>query len=550
MANSILDNFPDLEENQTAYSIRSCFRTGDENPFTGQNRPNVTISCNGNIMLEDTPITIATHKIVLSANYQQDRFIQWRTYKWSLVSEDGSEIYYQTPIGYDNNIKAIFYGLKGSKVYNIVLIIETNDNRELSFTRSIMVNTGNVHQADWLVARSDCGGYYSDSETGDIGSNIVTIDTHGRIGTLYKCEIWPTGEQEEPIYHLVGENVGPIIHDYNVANHRWYKYVFRFSNTDYAVPIQTAWAGWTITELTPVGTYGHLLSYSADSTGVWKFKYNVSAGSQTQNLSKSSHDTLGRFPYFSFGRTNYESGSVTCLLGREMIPYDISPNKSIYVYKDGKWQWEFRHSPIRSDSSQIVRGGYTERLPNNQAGFRDLGSNEKINMLNQWKKFCASGSPKLLKDEKGNSYIVQILNTSSETQNNIYGRPEQISFEWQQIADAKNYIITSGEKEFVFEFGPNLRQYDEEQDIYPSDGISWVLTKTDGSQVAVGLTPNVAETLFYDDIKKFEVTKITGNNVYIYYTLDGESEEQKVENETWGLDLTGPISITQITYAD
>lgn len=529
-----------IEESKTPYSINSFFRTSDENPFSGAANPDIEIL---------TP-TVVGHRVDCSAKYTQDTFVQWRTYQWSLTSADGTEVYDQTPVGYDNDIKATFYGLKSGVTYKVVLTIETNDNRVFTEETTVAVPSGDLYQADWLTAEADCNGYYTDSETGDLGSNVVTINTHGRAGDLYKCEIWPTGEGEEPIYHLVGENVGPLVKDYNVANHRWYKYVFRYEDgNDYVIPIQTSWAGWTLTELAPAGKYGHLLSYTAESTGVWKFKYNVSAGSQTQNLSKASHDTLGRFPYFSFGRTNYESGSVTCLLGREMIPYNLAPNKSQYVYKDGQWTWEYVDATGLPSQSQIpyLRGGYTERLPNNQSGFRDLGSNEKINMLNQWKQFCASGNPKLLKDEKGNAYIVQILNTSSETQNNVYGRPEQISFEWHQIADTKSYVIQATEgvvDSHMFTFGANL--YDDGY----AGHITWTLIKRDNTTIDIGATPDSVNPVVYTEIKSFVATKSAGTNIKIFYTLNGRQKRQKVENETWGLDLTGPISITRITYAD
>jgi hypothetical protein len=49
-----------------------------------------------------------------------------------------------------------------------------------------------------------------------------------------------------------------------------------------------------------------------------------------------------------------------------------------------------------------TEGGYIEKMP-----FSDqLTSNQKVDMLEAWRKICYSGNPKLLKDSKGQKFLI------------------------------------------------------------------------------------------------------------------------------------------------
>lgn len=538
-----IQNVVNLEEGLTPYTINSFFRTSDENPFSGADSPRLTVKLN-NATASSSSMTIRSHDVTCVAVYAQNQFVQWKSYQWTLTSADGKEIYDQTPVGYDNEIKAHFYGLKNGSSYNIVLTIETNDNRVITETRPIYcaVSTSSGNTPDWVNVSSDCNGYYN--ENGDNGENCVTINTGGVPADIYKCEIWPSsgGGEEEPVCHLVALNC-TIAKDYAVSNHRWYKYIIHptptsAADSDVFAIIQTSWVGWTLTELVPVSqSIAHYPTYAVSAKDVWKFKYNISAGAQTHNLNKTPYNTLSKYPHFSFGATDYMSGSVTCLLGREIIPFDVSPAKAKYEFNPQTgWGW----------TSATPRGGYTEVLPNNQAGFRDLSSNEKINMLEAWKRFCYSGNPKLLKDEKGNSYIVQILNTSSETQTNIYGRPEQISFEWQQIGNARNLIAYSAETQIVgytltFAFSSGSWQLDV---------LSSVLIESpNGAQRYLNLRQQYTQDLTFYGVG--EITIVNGDEKHeeVQYQFDNaETEEQLLyENDSWSCTLTNNLTIKSIS---
>ena len=287
--------------------------------------------------------------------------------------------------------------------------------------------------------------------------------------SIYKKEIWYNRETGKPMEQdvwtpVVLENASGTIRDFNIGNNRYYKYVFRLvenkigRNVEYQsgiiVPIKTNWQGWSIMELHETDDPK---VFTAASKDVWKFKYNISNGAQTQNVSKTQQDTLSRYPIFSHGVKNAVGGSVTCLLGREMINADYT-NK----------EWVYEQDPNTSEPNFIWRenngpfenlGGYRERLGRVQnfcstnsdylsasvLGFRNLTSNEAVDMLDKWRDVCYSGNPKLLKDQKGQTFIIQITDPSNTTNESLEKMPEEISFSWIEIADAKDCRIIQAE---------------------------------------------------------------------------------------------------------
>lgn len=278
--------------------------------------------------------------------------------------------------------------------------------------------------------------------------------------SVYKKEIWYDREagksMEEPVWTPVALNESSnIIRDFNIGNNRYYKYVFRLvenkagGGVEYQsgiiVPIKTNWQGWSITELHETDDPK---VFTASPKDVWKFKYNISNGAQTQNVVKTQQDTLSRYPIFSHGVKNAVSGSVTCLLGREMINAD---------YTNKEWVYEQDWTEINGSFKNL--GGYRERLGRAQnfcgtnpdylsasvLGFRNLTSNEAVDMLDKWRDVCYSGNPKLLKDQKGQTFIIQITDPSNTTNESWEKMPEEISFSWIEIADAKDCRIIQAE---------------------------------------------------------------------------------------------------------
>lgn len=178
-------------------------------------------------------------------------------------------------------------------------------------------------------------------------------------------------------------------------------------------PVSTSWDEWSICELEPMEYDENIAiinnAYTVNTDQIWLFKYSLETGNQTQNITRNDVQTLGQYPKIGFGKSNYISGDVTALLGSEIIPYS--------------------------------KQGYIERL--GKSRLSPLSTNEKAKMLEQWRKFVSSKNPKLLKDIKGQSWIVQIIGGSNSPKNLYYQQPDTITFQWKQVADTKNVLIYS-----------------------------------------------------------------------------------------------------------
>ena len=287
--------------------------------------------------------------------------------------------------------------------------------------------------------------------------------------SIYKKEIWYNRETGKPMEQdvwtpVILEDASKTIRDFNIGNNRYYKYVFRLvenkasGGVEYQsgiiVPIKTSWQGWSITELHETD---NPKVFTASPKDVWKFKYNISNGAQTQNVAKTQQDTLSRYPIFSHGVKNAVSGSVTCLLGREMINADYTNKEWVYKQDTNTSEPDFIWTEINGSFKNL--GGYRERLGRVQnfcgtnpdylsasvLGFRNLTSNEAVDMLDKWRDVCYSGNPKLLKDQKGQTFIIQITDPSNTTNESWEKMPEEISFSWIEIADAKDCRIIQAE---------------------------------------------------------------------------------------------------------
>ena len=287
--------------------------------------------------------------------------------------------------------------------------------------------------------------------------------------SIYKKEIWYNRETGKPMEQdvwtpVILEDASKTIRDFNIGNNRYYKYVFRLvenkasGGVEYQsgiiVPIKTSWQGWSITELHETD---NPKVFTASPKDVWKFKYNISNGAQTQNVAKTQQDTLSRYPIFSHGVKNAVSGSVTCLLGREMINADYTNKEWVYEQDLNTTEPNFIWTEINGSFKNL--GGYRERLGRVQnfcgtnpdylsasvLGFRNLTSNEAVDMLDKWRDVCYSGNPKLLKDQKGQTFIIQITDPSNTTNESWEKMPEEISFSWIEIADAKDCRIIQAE---------------------------------------------------------------------------------------------------------
>lgn len=181
---------------------------------------------------------------------------------------------------------------------------------------------------------------------------------------------------------------------------------------DIGAGISPKWEDWSICELVPQESDGEHKIYKVDSSQVWRFKFSLETGSEKQNIARTDYQTLGKFPKIGYGTGDYDSGDVSALMGSEIV---------------------------YGSNAQ-----YVERM--NSSRLSPLSSNEKAKMLSEWKAFVASSNPKLLKDIKGKSWIVQIMSSENSVKNFYRDTPDTISFQWKQIEDTKDVMIYATSK--------------------------------------------------------------------------------------------------------
>ena len=244
-------------------------------------------------------------------------------------------------------------------------------------------------------------------------------------------------------------------YDYNIVNNQYYHYLVStelqtstvpeyivYQNTEYneetgekdLVFHKACWDDFTICtieETTQEGIY--------QKTGdMWSFKYNLEGEELSHNISVSAMDTLGRYSKISTWTKNYDSSSITVLLG-DMKEYKQYSNKT--SQEDGTVPVTFAPNKL-SQEFDIKEKVYQYTEKDDIAPY-----SLEIEKLKKWKEFCSDGELKLLRDRKGNAWIVQILEGPVNSIN-TYSNYQQttVSFSWQEVEDInKASIVLVGE---------------------------------------------------------------------------------------------------------
>lgn len=263
------------------------------------------------------------------------------------------------------------------------------------------------------------------------GMYKIPANEQGNNYSIYKKEVADGITYYSPVAVNTSETT---IIDFNISAGRTYRYVAYAAgdvseggDDAYTTEIKILaedqkvdWDCWSLTELVPTAIAADSpavkKAYTADTRNVWLFKYDVESGDQTQNISKTEQKTLGQFPRFAHGRQNNISSSVSCYLGSEIINLGCLPENEKIPYAQG----------------------YVERLP----WKANLTTNQKVAMLQEWRKIVASKNPKLIKDRKGQAFIAQVTSGSNKPTDNIGYQPDKINFSWTQIASLDDTIIT------------------------------------------------------------------------------------------------------------
>jgi len=220
--------------------------------------------------------------------------------------------------------------------------------------------------------------------------------------------------------------------DYNIHNNDNYEYmavvstpksdgsysyrVYENKNEyDKKIYSTTNWSDWSICNIEETSEDG--IYTKTGST--WLLGLNLTGEDLTQNLSITSWDTLGKYPKLSIGERNYNSSSVTCLLGR------------MEEVGNGTNDKHFRYTERTN-----LQTNYSDTNDTNvkKKEFKDSAYSREMEKLIEWKSFCSDGALKLLKDIKGNAWIVQISDsTSSSLNTTVVNTPVTITFNWVEV---------------------------------------------------------------------------------------------------------------------
>ena len=262
--------------------------------------------------------------------------------------------------------------------------------------------------------------------TPNIGVYSGTSKTSGHY-SFYREEVVANGTNSQITHRdpVAINTQAPQIVDYNVAANHTYRYTAYptdMNDTVFATTainpnatgsdpslVQTPMINWSIAELLPVGPTTDIPSvkkeYQVNKSAVWIFKFNVSTGENSQNIGRDQVTNLAQYNKMAQGKRNYMSGTVSCYLGSELVRCT------------GEYTEEPRFAPLTT-------------------------SNKSIAMLKAWRKFVASKNPKLLKDRKGNKYIVQLTSVSDRVDDNVPCQPSFVNFSWQEIESGEDVLIT------------------------------------------------------------------------------------------------------------
>lgn len=187
------------------------------------------------------------------------------------------------------------------------------------------------------------------------------------------------------------------LYDFNAVNNAEYQYILFAETAEYiSAPLQqdgytvTSWWNWSLTKLTKSETNDKI--YYADSKTVWLFDTEVQSSALQQNLDKATIENFTQFPKISTGKKNYLTGSIGAFLS--------NPHNARYE--------------------------------------------DTIEQYNAFIDFIADENPKLLKDRKGNGWIVDTTSNQMQYNDVTAEQITTVNFDFVQLDDLDDLNIIGG----------------------------------------------------------------------------------------------------------
>lgn len=238
-------------------------------------------------------------------------------------------------------------------------------------------------RANWVSGNTPMGTAPTVTQLYDL--QAVSIDFASNPGYV---NVYRRDSADSPWLHIGKTSNGRFI-DWGVGNNRTYTYRFTKNNKAPldSPSISTHFDGWTISALTPKESYSYQKNRTAYDVGeTWHFYAGAQTNDIVHNLGIVQHTGTSEFPTTSRANTKYESGTFSM----QLLTVECPANT------------------IRDDIERVDR----------------------------WKRFINGDHPFLLKSDKGDVWIVNIVNTPTrqydETVLDIW---TTVSYEWIQVDD-------------------------------------------------------------------------------------------------------------------
>ena len=251
---------------------------------------------------------------------------------------------------------------------------------------NIIVQEG-ICSPEWDTSSTMLATFNDDLSGSDFGNNNVIY---------YKIQRKNVKENIMRAVANVDKSETKVI-DFNIGNKATYKYYITpvieadgkevTGQTIETDEFNTEWCSWSVIGLKTIEND----VYEIDDNNIWIFHLNLEPGDYKPVYSKTFTQGMGRFPEGFSGETNYIKGSLSCYIGE--------------VDKFGDY------------------------------------CNDDVVKNKKWAEFCNNDEMKLLRDVKGNVFLVDIEDTSMKVENYVNGMPTKISFNFIQIGDAEHVCV-------------------------------------------------------------------------------------------------------------
>lgn len=305
---------------------------------------------------------------------------------------------------------------------------------------------------------------FTDYDNSGQGALACYFDPRGIIESTTKFSLYRKSPEQKYWSHVCDLDEGNLnVIDYNIVNNQYYTYFLLVTYEEYDESqsllnkyiigkydldeigdtkyIKTKANSWTLYDVEETDQEGVYLKIGR----TWNLGLGLSDENVTHNNNITTWDTLGKYPRIAHGTADYDSMSFTGLLGNifcyeDYYMVDKDGNRTNYgtltnIKGDSRNNYTEREEELfYDDDKQKTIKGYTWRVSNPWST-----ENQKLLM---WKDFISNGNLKLLKDLKGNAWIIDIAESSSykiNTQSPL--QQTEITFSWKEVANINDVNV-------------------------------------------------------------------------------------------------------------